>query len=110
MYSRKYGTCIDLEYADDMALVNKSMNALNDVFRAFNALCMGMGLAISARKTKILTVCPVHFVIEEGAVNGKHALVVERLWSWPICCLGVRPGFPLPPFQIVCRAFVMGCL
>ena len=50
----------DMEYADDMALVCDSMNALEQVLRALDGLCGGMGLSISARKMKILAVHPVN--------------------------------------------------
>ena len=48
----------DLEYADDMALVCHSMDALEEILRALDASCLGMGLAISPKKTKIMVVHP----------------------------------------------------
>ena len=48
----------DLEYADDMALVCDSMDALEEILRALDASCLGMGLAINPKKTKIMVVHP----------------------------------------------------
>ena len=50
----------DLEYADDMALVSDSMDALEELLRALSALCTGMGLSVNAGKTKILAVRPTN--------------------------------------------------
>ena len=48
----------DLEYADDMALVSDSMDALEEVLRSLIAVCSGVGLSISSKKTKILMIHP----------------------------------------------------
>ena len=48
----------DLEYADDMALVSDSMDALEEVLRSLDAVCSGVGLSISSKKSKILAICP----------------------------------------------------
>ena len=48
----------DLEYADDMALVSDSMDALEEVLRSLDAVCSGIGLSISSKKTMILAVQP----------------------------------------------------
>ena len=48
----------DLEYADDMALVSDSMGALEEVLRSLSAVCSGVGLSISSKKTKILMIHP----------------------------------------------------
>ena len=48
----------DLEYADDMALVSDSMDALEEVLRSLDAVCSGVGLSISSKKFKILAICP----------------------------------------------------
>ena len=48
----------DLEYGDDMALVSDSMDALEEVLRGLDAVCSGMGLSISSKKTKILAILP----------------------------------------------------
>ena len=48
----------DLEYADDRALVSDSMDALEEVLRALDAVCSGLGLSISSKKTKILAILP----------------------------------------------------
>ena len=48
----------NLEYADDMALVSDTMDALEDTSRVLNGLCVGIGLKINAKKTKVLAVCP----------------------------------------------------
>ena len=48
----------DLEYADDMALVCDSMDALEDILRALDASCLGMVLAINPKKTKLMVVHP----------------------------------------------------
>ena len=44
----------DLEFADDRALVCDSMDALEEILRAFDALCLEIGLAISPKKTNQL--------------------------------------------------------
>ena len=41
----------DLEYADVMVLVSDSMDILEELLKALDATCSGMGLTISARKT-----------------------------------------------------------
>ena len=48
----------DLEYADDMALVSDSMDALEEVLRSLSAVCSGVGLSITSKKTKILMIRP----------------------------------------------------
>ena len=48
----------DLECVEDMALVCVSMNALEGILRALDASCLGMGLIISSKRTKILMVHP----------------------------------------------------
>ena len=48
----------DLEYADDMALVSNSMDALEEVLRSLDFVCSGVGLSISSKKTKILAILP----------------------------------------------------
>ena len=53
----------DLEYADDMALVSDSMDALEETLRALDVSCSGMGLSISSKKTKILAVCPTTVLV-----------------------------------------------
>ena len=47
-----------LEYADDMALVSDSMDALEEVLRSLSAVCSGVGLSICSKKTKILMIHP----------------------------------------------------
>ena len=47
-----------LEYADDAVLVSDSMDSLEEVLRSLDAICSGVGLSISFKKTKILAVCP----------------------------------------------------
>ena len=46
----------DLEYADDMALISNSMDALEKVLRSLDAVCSSVGLSISSKKTKILAI------------------------------------------------------
>ena len=48
----------DLEYADDATLVSDSMDALEEVLKMLNRVCVGMELTINARKIKVLAVCP----------------------------------------------------
>ena len=73
----------DLEYADDMALVSDSMNVLEEALRVLNSLCVGMGLTINARKTKMLAVRPTctHNVplrpVQLGD-GGEHVEVMEK--------------------------------
>ena len=42
-----------------MGLVNDSIDVLVEVLRVLNSLCVGMGLMIGARTTKVLAACPV---------------------------------------------------
>ena len=49
---------IDLEYADDMALVSSSWSDLEAMIRSLNYQCNAMGLTISCKKTKTLAVLP----------------------------------------------------
>ena len=48
----------DLEYADDMELVSDSMDAFKEVLRSLSAVCSGVGLFISSKKTNILIIHP----------------------------------------------------
>ena len=48
----------DFEYADDMILICDSMVVLETRLQAVERSCAGVGLMISANKTKILGVCP----------------------------------------------------
>ena len=48
----------DLKYADDMALISNSMDALEEVLRSLDAVCSGIGLSVSSKKTKILAILP----------------------------------------------------
>jgi hypothetical protein len=48
----------DLEYADDIAIISDSMDTLEEIKGTLHAVCSGMGLSTSTRKTKILAVCP----------------------------------------------------
>ena len=46
----------DLEYADDMCLLSNSMDELEEMLLDLDQSCNQMGLSISARKTKILSI------------------------------------------------------
>ena len=48
----------DLEYADDMALVSDSMDALEEILKCLDGACSNLGLTISSKKSKILAVLP----------------------------------------------------
>ena len=48
----------DLEYADDVALISDSMDALEEVMQALEIGCSEMELTISSKKTNILAVHP----------------------------------------------------
>ena len=50
--------CGELEYADNVALISDSMDALEEVMQAMEIGCSEMGLTISLKKTKILAVHP----------------------------------------------------
>ena len=41
-----------------MALVSDSMDTLEEVLRSLDAVCSGVGLSISSKKSKILAICP----------------------------------------------------
>ena len=48
----------ELEYADHMAIVSDSIDALEEVLQSMNDVCSGVGLSISSKKTKILAIRP----------------------------------------------------
>ena len=51
---------LDLEYADDVALISSSIDALEGVMQAMEIDCSEMGLTISSKKKKILAVAPAY--------------------------------------------------
>jgi hypothetical protein len=48
----------DLEYADDMALISDSFEGLTTILQSQDSTCRHMGLTISYKKTKLLSVLP----------------------------------------------------
>ena len=48
----------DLEYADDMALISDSFDALTALLESLDSTCRLMGLSIKYKKTKLLSVLP----------------------------------------------------
>ena len=48
----------DLEYADDMTLVDASWEDLKDMLQSLDEKCRQMGLTISTKKTKTMAVLP----------------------------------------------------
>ena len=68
---------------DDVALVSDAMDALEETLMVFNGLCVGMGLKINAKKTKVLAVHPLcaHSAPPKSVQlgdGGEHVEVVEE--------------------------------
>lgn len=105
----------DLEYADDMCLINDSMDKLEEMLQDLDENCNEMGLTISARKTKIMVVGAEQQAPREvqlrhadehvGIVdefeylgrpaedkNKKEAEVVQVLQIYQLCHMIVRHG------------------
>ena len=108
----------DLEYANDMALVSDSMDALEEALRSLDAVCSGVGLSISSKKTKIHAICPsislgappgvVHLNSKEEPVAVVEQLSILEVPFLRTALLTERSVCALPKLPVPSAPFI-GC-